>query len=158
VFVGHRLYVFYEGVTSFDARNGKERLREKYRVNEEGLALTEAEPIFADNMIYVSGHGRLPSRGSFGPVLDRIDPATQLDRLSHFFWHRQRLATLRGQWIYFYTPISTPATATDLPASTSTTATPNGKFNSPISTIASSSTKSSASCTSPTATSYSVTG
>jgi outer membrane protein assembly factor BamB len=59
VFVGNRLYVFYEGVTSFEARNGKERLREKYRVNEEGLALTEAEPIFADDTIYVSGHGRV---------------------------------------------------------------------------------------------------
>ncbi len=59
VFVGNRLYVFYEGVTSFDARKGKERLREKYRVNEEGLALTEAEPIFADDVIYVSGHGRV---------------------------------------------------------------------------------------------------
>ncbi|HET7113578.1 MAG TPA: PQQ-binding-like beta-propeller repeat protein [Pyrinomonadaceae bacterium] len=59
VFVGNRLYLFYEGVTSFEARNGKERLREKYRVNEEGLALTEAEPIFADDVIYVSGHGRV---------------------------------------------------------------------------------------------------
>lgn len=59
VFVGNRLYLFYEGVTSFDARGGKERLREKYRVNEEGLALTEAEPIFADDVIYVSGHGRV---------------------------------------------------------------------------------------------------
>ena len=57
-FVDGRLYVFYEGVTSFDARSGKERLREKYRVNEEGLALTEAEPIFTESMIYVSGHGR----------------------------------------------------------------------------------------------------
>ena len=59
VFVSNRLYVFYEGVTSFDARGGKERLREKYRVNEEGLARTEAEPIFADDVIYVSGHGRV---------------------------------------------------------------------------------------------------
>lgn len=58
-FVDGRLYVFYEGVTSFDARSGKERLREKYRVNEEGLALTEAEPIFTENTIYVSGHGRV---------------------------------------------------------------------------------------------------
>ncbi|HVI72094.1 MAG TPA: PQQ-binding-like beta-propeller repeat protein, partial [Pyrinomonadaceae bacterium] len=31
-FVAGRLYVFYEGVTSFDARTGEERLREKYRV------------------------------------------------------------------------------------------------------------------------------
>ena len=58
-FIDGRLYVFYEGVTSFDARSGKERLREKYRVNEEGLALTEAEPIFSDTTIYVSGHGRV---------------------------------------------------------------------------------------------------
>lgn len=59
VFVDDRLYVFYEGVTSFDARSGKSRLREKFRVNEEGLALTEAEPIFARDMIYTSGHGRV---------------------------------------------------------------------------------------------------
>ena len=59
VFVGTRLYVFYEGVTSFEARNGKERLREKYRVNEDGLALTESEPVFAGDVIYVSGHGRV---------------------------------------------------------------------------------------------------
>lgn len=59
VFVAGRLYVFYEGVTSFDARSGKERLREKYRVNEDGLALTEAEPIFTESLIYASGHGRL---------------------------------------------------------------------------------------------------
>jgi outer membrane protein assembly factor BamB len=59
VFVDGRLYVFYEGVTSFDGRSGKERLREKYRVNEEGLALTEAEPIFSEGFVYVSGHGRV---------------------------------------------------------------------------------------------------
>jgi len=59
VFVDGRLYVFYEGVTSFDARGGKERLREKYRVNEDGLALTEAEPIFSEGFVYVSGHGRV---------------------------------------------------------------------------------------------------
>ena len=59
VFVGNRLYLFYEGVTSFDNRNGKERLREKYRVNEDGLALTEAEPIFTESTIFVSAHGRV---------------------------------------------------------------------------------------------------
>ena len=58
-FIGGRLYLFYEGVTSFDARTGKERLREKYRVNEDGLALSEAEPIFTEGFIYVSGHGRV---------------------------------------------------------------------------------------------------
>ena len=59
VFVDGRLYLFYEGLTSFDARTGKSRLREKYRVNEDGLALTEAEPIFDQAFIYTSGHGRV---------------------------------------------------------------------------------------------------
>ncbi|HEU5459127.1 MAG TPA: PQQ-binding-like beta-propeller repeat protein [Pyrinomonadaceae bacterium] len=58
-FIAGRLYVFFEGLTSFDARTGKERLREKYRVNEDGLALSEAEPIFTEEFIYVSGHGRV---------------------------------------------------------------------------------------------------
>ena len=49
-FMDGRLYVFYEGATSFEARTGKERLREKYRVNEDGLALTEAEPIFTESV------------------------------------------------------------------------------------------------------------
>jgi hypothetical protein len=38
-------------------------------------------------------------------VQDRIDPSRQLDRLSRFLWHRERLATLRGQWMYFYTSL-----------------------------------------------------
>ncbi|HEX5876598.1 MAG TPA: PQQ-binding-like beta-propeller repeat protein [Pyrinomonadaceae bacterium] len=59
VFDGGRLYLFYEGVTSFDNRSGKERLREKYRVNEDGLALTEAQPIFTESSIFVSSHGRV---------------------------------------------------------------------------------------------------
>jgi hypothetical protein len=36
-------------------------------------------------------------------LLDKLDPAHQLDRLSRFLWHRDRLAALRGQWMYFYT-------------------------------------------------------
>lgn len=58
-FIDGRLYLFYDGLTSFAARNGEARFREKYRVNEDGLALTEAEPIFANSFIYVSGHGRV---------------------------------------------------------------------------------------------------
>jgi hypothetical protein len=38
-------------------------------------------------------------------VQDRIDPSRQLDRLSRFLWHRERLATLSGQWMYFYTSL-----------------------------------------------------
>jgi outer membrane protein assembly factor BamB len=59
VFADSRLSLFYEGLTSFDSRTGKSRLREKFRVNEEGLALTEAEPIFQDAYIYASSRGRV---------------------------------------------------------------------------------------------------
>ena len=59
VFLDGRLYLFYEGLTSFDARTGKARLRERYRVNEEGLALTEAAPIFGEAVIYTSGRGHV---------------------------------------------------------------------------------------------------
>jgi len=58
-FVDGRLYLFYEGLTSFDTRTGKSRLRERYRVNEDGLALTEAAPIFDERFVYTSGHGRV---------------------------------------------------------------------------------------------------
>ena len=54
VFAGGRLYLFYEGLTSFDAQTGKSRLREKFRVNEEGLALTEADPIFTADTDWVT--------------------------------------------------------------------------------------------------------
>jgi hypothetical protein len=40
-------------------------------------------------------------------LLDRLDPSHQLDRLSKFLWHRDRLATLRGNWMYFYTDLKT---------------------------------------------------
>ncbi|MCA1616586.1 MAG: hypothetical protein LC800_21335, partial [Acidobacteria bacterium] len=36
-------------------------------------------------------------------LLDRVDPARQLERLSRYLWRRQRLAALRGEWMYFYT-------------------------------------------------------
>ncbi|MCA1557251.1 MAG: hypothetical protein LC731_01780, partial [Acidobacteria bacterium] len=38
-------------------------------------------------------------------LLDRLDPATQLEKLSRFLWRRRRLAALRGQWLYFYTEL-----------------------------------------------------
>lgn len=54
-----RLYLFYEGSTSYDARTGKAKEREKFKVNEDGLALTEADPVWDDEHIYVSGRGRI---------------------------------------------------------------------------------------------------
>jgi len=38
-------------------------------------------------------------------LLDRLDPARQLERLSRYLWHRDRLAALRGQFMYFYTDL-----------------------------------------------------
>jgi len=54
-----RLFLFYEGATSYDARTGKEKEREKFKINEDGLALTEADPVFDDAHIYTSGRGRV---------------------------------------------------------------------------------------------------
>ena len=59
VFLDGRLYLFYEGVTSLDARTGKERRRDKFRVNEEGLALTEADPVADEAYIFLTGRGRV---------------------------------------------------------------------------------------------------
>jgi len=54
-----RLFLFYEGATSYDARTGKEKEREKFKVNEDGLALTEADPVFDETMLYMSGRGKI---------------------------------------------------------------------------------------------------
>lgn len=54
-----RLFLFYEGATSYDARSGSEKEREKFKINEDGLALTEADPVFDDTRIYISGRGRV---------------------------------------------------------------------------------------------------
>lgn len=57
--VDGKLYLFYEGSTILDARTGKEIEREKFKVNEDKLALTEADPIFDEQNIYLSGRGRV---------------------------------------------------------------------------------------------------
>ena len=54
-----RLFLFYEGSTSYEARTGKEKEREKFKINEDGLALTEADPVFDDRYVYVSGKGKI---------------------------------------------------------------------------------------------------
>jgi len=54
-----RLFLFYEGATSLDARTGKEKERESFKVNEDGLALTEADPVVDERNIYISGRGRI---------------------------------------------------------------------------------------------------
>jgi outer membrane protein assembly factor BamB len=54
-----RLWLFYEGSTSYDAHTGKEKEREKFKVNERGLALTESGPVWDDSHIFVSGRGQI---------------------------------------------------------------------------------------------------
>ena len=54
-----RLFLFYEGSTSYDALTGKEKEREKFKVNEDGLALTEADPVIDATHIYTSGRGKV---------------------------------------------------------------------------------------------------
>ena len=54
-----RLFLFYEGATSFDARTGKEKEREKFKINKDGLALTEADPVFDEKNVYISGRGKV---------------------------------------------------------------------------------------------------
>ncbi|MBA3805613.1 MAG: hypothetical protein H0X14_07885, partial [Acidobacteria bacterium] len=47
-----------------------------------------------------------PSRADIEErLLDRLDPARQFERLSRFLWRRRRLATLRGEWMYYYTDL-----------------------------------------------------
>jgi outer membrane protein assembly factor BamB len=59
LFADGRLWLFYEGVTSYDAPSGNERTRDKFRINEEGLALTEAPPVVDEGFIYTSGRGHV---------------------------------------------------------------------------------------------------
>jgi hypothetical protein len=51
----------------------------------------------------------LATRNRSAPPLSRFNrygiASRQLDRLSRFLWHRERLATVRGQWMYFYTSL-----------------------------------------------------
>jgi outer membrane protein assembly factor BamB len=75
LFLDNRLYLFYEGVASLDARTGRERQRERFRTNEEGLALTEADPIFDERVLYTSGRGhvRAVSRESGDEIWEAKD-------------------------------------------------------------------------------------
>src|SRR5205085_9085756 len=52
-------FPIYEGGTALDARKGQERRREKFRVNEEGLALTASDPIADEQLLYLSGRGHV---------------------------------------------------------------------------------------------------
>jgi outer membrane protein assembly factor BamB len=59
LFLDGKLYLFYEGSTIYDGRSGNEAERDKFQVNEGGLALTEADPVFDERFVYLSGHGKV---------------------------------------------------------------------------------------------------
>ncbi len=54
-----KMYIFYEGSTILNAQTGKEIEREKFKVNEDGLASTEADVVVDQDNVYFSGRGRI---------------------------------------------------------------------------------------------------
>ncbi len=54
-----KLYLFYEGATAYDARTGKEFMREEFGINEDDFALTDADPVFDEKNVYISGRGKI---------------------------------------------------------------------------------------------------
>jgi len=54
-----KLYLFYEGATAYEARTGKEFMREEFGINEDDLALTDADPVFDEKNVYISGRGKI---------------------------------------------------------------------------------------------------
>jgi hypothetical protein len=74
-----------------------------------GITSTSNSGIGTDGVVGTLDNGSFTRRRNNDVqdrLLDRLDPAHQLERLSRFFWHRDRLATLRGHWMYFYTGFS----------------------------------------------------
>lgn len=59
LFLDGRIFLFYEGLSSYEAKTGKGRERERFSVNEGGLALTETDPAVDEEFIYTSGKGRV---------------------------------------------------------------------------------------------------
>lgn len=59
VILDGRVFVFYEGLTAFDVKSGKEAFRDRFRVNEKGLALTEADVSVSERYIFASGRGKI---------------------------------------------------------------------------------------------------
>lgn len=75
-----KLFVFYEGLTAYDLRSGDVKLREKFRVNEDGLALTEADVTLDEQRLYVSGRGKL--RAIDRKTLDVVWEANDLGNIA----------------------------------------------------------------------------
>ena len=85
-------------LTSLAANYGREYARERFSTF--GV-LARARQTSTQQRTIVSR----PSIDVEERLLDRLDPANQLERLSRFLWRRRRLAALRGEWMYFYTDL-----------------------------------------------------
>jgi outer membrane protein assembly factor BamB len=59
VVAGGQIFVTYRGVSCYDARTGDRLWRQEYGVREGDLALSDADPIVDDDVIYTSGEGRV---------------------------------------------------------------------------------------------------
>jgi len=95
-----RLWLFYEGSTSYDARTGKEKEREKFKINENGLALTEADPVWENDHIFVSGRGQIRAIGrrtgreDWNPRCSHTSPPISCSTLSWPYNSRSRRGDL----------------------------------------------------------------
>ncbi len=56
---GGQLFVTYRGITCYDARTGDRLWRQEYGVREGDLALSDADPIVDERIVYTSGEGRI---------------------------------------------------------------------------------------------------
>jgi len=85
-------------LTSLAGNYAREYARERF--NTFGI-LTRARQVSSVRNVSVPR----PSVNVEERLMDRLDPARQLERLSRFLWRRSQLAALRGQWMYFYTDL-----------------------------------------------------
>lgn len=54
-----QVFVMYRGLTCYDVQSGKKLWNRSYDVREGELALSDAEPIIDDRIVYTSGEGRI---------------------------------------------------------------------------------------------------
>jgi hypothetical protein len=92
---------FRFGGTAVTAVRGVQVARAATSLSWSGLATRSS----FSNLQALATTSRRRSRRVEERVLDRVDPSRQLDRLSRYLWHRERLAALRGTWMYFYTDL-----------------------------------------------------
>ena len=109
-------------IAAFDPVNGRELWRARHTPPGRGIFRTVAAIAARAASLYFRYGG--PAMTAFNSVQNLQALATlstrrqrslpfkrfgiaskHLDRLSRFLWHRDRLATLRGQWMYFYTSL-----------------------------------------------------